>query len=121
MDLHTPMKLYRGLELIGLVTGYSYDQPWATGTVEDVDRSRAERSERAALYRRWLNENEDELPEDNATYSELCEREMTRRNVAQADVDWCEHGTWMITTQDGVHHHPHSLEFIGDHLIQWRW
>ncbi|MGV9410578.1 hypothetical protein ACWDOP_11735 [Nocardia sp. NPDC003693] len=63
------------LDEVRLVTGYSYDQPRATGTVEDADRSRAERSERAALYRRWLNENENELSEDDATYSELCELE----------------------------------------------
>jgi len=39
------MQLYRDRELVGLITGYSYETPWATGTVEDSDIGRAELSD----------------------------------------------------------------------------
>lgn len=119
MDLRTPMQLYRDQEFVGLITGYGYETPWATGTVEDSDPSRGERSNRAAAYLMWLY-NEDDLPEDNDAYDEICNREMARHGVTPADVAWCG-GKWTIRTQDGVDHLGYSLDFLGDSRIQWRW
>ncbi|MBL1074224.1 hypothetical protein JK358_07425 [Nocardia sp. 2] len=121
MDFRMPMQLYRGQEHVGLVTSYSSDQPWAMGRVEDFDTARGERSKRAALFNRWLNEHEDDPPEDDAVYYELLEQEMARRDVDQVDLDWCERGVWTIRTQDGINHPVYSLDFLGDRFIQWRW
>ncbi|MGQ4601108.1 hypothetical protein [Nocardia sp. R6R-6] len=115
------MRLYRDEELVALVTRYGYETPWATGTVEYSDSDRGERSARAAQFLVWRAENEDDLPDDDDAYDELCSREMARCSVTQADVDWCESGDWTIRTQDGIDHAAFSLDFIGDHGIQWRW
>lgn len=120
MDLRTPMQLYRNQEYVGLITGYSYETPWATGTVEDSETERGKRSERAALFLQWMHCSDD-LPEDDDAYNKLCNQEMARHEVTQADVDWCAGGRWTIKTQDGLDHAVHSLDFLGDRYIQWRW
>ncbi|MCC3313633.1 hypothetical protein [Nocardia africana] len=120
MDLRTPMQLFRNQELVGLITAYSYETPWATGTLHDSDHARGARSDRATSYLQWQNETED-LPEDDDSYDRLCTQQLARHDVTQADVDWCEYGTWTIKTQDGLDHKAYSLEFLGDGQLQWRW
>ncbi|MFE3190036.1 hypothetical protein ACFXHA_13580 [Nocardia sp. NPDC059240] len=120
MDLGTPMQLYRDQQLVALITSYSYDQPWASGRVDDLDPDRGARSERAAAYLQWFNTHED-LPEDDDAYDEVCAHEMARHGTTSADVDWCTGGTWTIRTRDGIDNRVYSLDFITDHRIQWRW
>lgn len=115
-----PMRLYRDEELVGLISGYGYETPWASGIFEDCDAGRGERCERAAAFRMWQNSGADLLEDDDA-YDEICEREMVRRGVAQADIEWCFRGSWVIRTQDGVDHPAYSFEFLGDRYVQWRW
>lgn len=120
MDLRTPMRLYRNQVYVGLITEYGYETPWATGTVEYSDTERGIRSDRAARFLQWMNHS-DELPEADDDYTELCDREMVRHEVAQADIDWCSGGRWTIETPDGLENAVHSLDFLGDSHIQWRW
>ncbi|MEU0539011.1 hypothetical protein ABZ319_04015 [Nocardia sp. NPDC005978] len=120
MDLRTPMQLSRDQELVALITRYGYETPWATGLVEDFDLERGERSERVARYLQWFW-NEDDLPEDDAAYAEVCSAELARHDVTQSDVDWCTGGDWTIQTRDGITHRVYSLDFIADRTVQWRW
>jgi hypothetical protein len=121
MDLRTPMQLYRDQEHVGLITRYGYETPWATGIDEDFDPDRGERSDRVAQFLQWMARNEEDLPEDDRDYDEICSVEMARLGVTQADVDWCERGSWTIQTQDGIDHKVYSLDFIDERTIQWRW
>ncbi|MEV0251772.1 hypothetical protein AB0H76_34645 [Nocardia sp. NPDC050712] len=112
MDLRTPMHLYRNQDLVGSIVGYGYETPWATGSIEDVDADRAERSDRVAEFLRWADEDVDD---------DAFDAEMARRGVTQADVDWCRRGDWVIRTRDGIDHRVYSLDFLTERTIQWRW
>lgn len=121
MDLRTPMQLYRDREHVGVITRYGYETPWASGIFDDFEVDRGDRSARVAQFLQWMAMNEDDLPEDDGDYEEICGTEMTRLGVTQADVDWCERASWTIRTLDGIDHAVHSLDFIGERTIQWRW
>jgi hypothetical protein len=121
MDLRPPMRLYRDRRPVGLIIGYGYETPWATGIVEHSEAGRGERSDRVAEFLRWQVEHQSELPDDDDAYDAICGAAMARHGVTQDDVDWCECGEWVIRTRDGVDHPARSLDFLGDRYIQWRW
>jgi hypothetical protein len=121
MDLRTPMQLLRDGQLVGLITDYGYETPWATGVVEVSDPARGERCDRAVEFLQWLAQCGDELPDDNDSYEELYDRELARRDITRADIEWCQAGEWTILTRDGTSHPSLPLEFIGDCYVQWRW
>lgn len=119
----TPMPLKHGGAEIGVITDYGYETPWATGRVVFAETALADRCARWAEYDSWLFRaaGADELPDDDAEYDATCLREAARRGLTPSDMDLFRSGTWTITTADGDIHDVHSLEFLGDAYVQWRW
>lgn len=71
-------------------------------------------------FLQWRDQYWD-LPDDNNAYDELFNEAMAHYGVTQADVDWCESGNWTIRTRNEVDHRAYSLDFIGNHCLQWHW
>jgi hypothetical protein len=115
------MKLYCNGDLIGSLTTYFYETPWASAQIEPVDAELYERLCRASYFLSIvLNENWGELTEkeENRVYAQhLAELQITDADLVRFQ------GTWEIRESD----HPDRQGVISlytcdpDHWVTWRW
>lgn len=115
------MKLYSNGDLIGSLTNYSYETPWASARIEPVDPELYRRLCQASYFLSIvLNENWGELTEEeeNRVYAQR----LAGLQITDADIVRFQ-GTWEIRESD----HPDRQGMIWlqscdpDFWVSWRW
>lgn len=118
--MKTPMTLWLGTSVCGLISSYGYETPWASGRFEPTD---------ADQHRRWVEacELETEIetwPEDDTPAAEEArwQAALIRRGITQADLDSRSRGPWQIEAPAGSKAQILSPPcFDRQGFVTWRW
>jgi hypothetical protein len=112
------MQLYRDGVLLGALTRYGYETPWASAWLVPLDTATFEGYAAIDAFLRWCDELPDDLTaaESDARY----DQELASRGLAPSLIDsfW---GGWQVRTQDGVFHEISLSAFEADGYLSWRW
>lgn len=112
------MRLAHRSILLGILTRYGYETPWASAwLIADAPAMIARYAAIDAFFR-WNEQLPDDLPLDEA--DARYERELALRGLDEDMIDdfWSD---WQVHLQDGQIHDIALATFEADGYLTWRW
>jgi hypothetical protein len=113
-----PRALFFQGRLVGALSSYGYETPWAVARLEPADPD---------LYRRLLGVCEmhtevEAWPETSREEDEARWLDANRRHgISEADHDDFNRGPWAVRTVDGADHEIWLPTLDRDGFVTWRW